>query len=241
MLTLFGLVLAVGIVVDDAIVVVENVERKIERGPVAARGGARHMDEVGAALIAIALVLSRGVHADGLHRRHHRPVLQQFAVTIATATIISAFNSLTLQPGAVRDPAEAARATHQQDSLLMRPVHAFFRLFNRAFDMLAATYARVVRARHRARWPSCWCVYALLLGAAVWLVMHTPTGFIPKMDRGYRHRLRCSCRTGASLQRTDEVVARANKIVLETPGVAHTSTYTGRSGDDRLQLDATSG
>ena len=227
MLTLFGLVLAVGIVVDDAIVVVENVERKLREGMSAAEAAHVTMNEVGAALIAIALVLTAVFIPTAFIGGITGMFYKQFAVTVATATIISAFNSLTLSPALcaiLLQPHE----DHRRDSLLMRPVHGFFRLFNWAFDIIAAVYARIVRAVI-AGWPVVLVVYAVLLGAAGWLVMHTPTGFIPKMDRGIV-TVSLQLPQGASLQRTDAVVRRANKIVLETPGVAHTSTYTGRSG-----------
>ena len=110
----------------------------------------------------------------------------------------------------------------------MRPVHAVFRLFNAAFDKLAAGYAQFVRFVIGAA-PAMLGLYALLLGSPAGCCMHAPTGFIPKMDRGII-TVSLQLPQGASLQRTDEVVRRANKLVLDTPGVAHTSTYTGRSG-----------
>jgi len=226
MLTLFGLVLAVGIVVDDAIVVVENVERKLREGMSAPEAAHVTMNEVGAALIAIALVLTAVFIPTAFIGGITGMFYKQFAVTVATATIISAFNSLTLSP-ALCAILLRPHAEHRRDGLLMRPVHAFFGLFNWAFDILAAAYARVVRAVI-AGWPVVLVVYAVLLGAAGWLVMHTPTGFIPKMDRGII-TVSLQLPQGASLQRTDEVVRRANAIVLATPGIAHTSTYSGRS------------
>ena len=126
MLTLFGLVLAVGIVVDDAIVVVENVERKLREGLSPPEAARVTMDEVGTALIAIALVLTAvfvpTAFLGGIAGQFYR----QFAVTVATATIISAFNSLTLSPALcalLLQPHDG----HAKESLLMRPVHAGFR------------------------------------------------------------------------------------------------------------------
>ncbi len=227
MLTLFGLVLAVGIVVDDAIVVVENVERKLREGLSPTEAARVTMTEVGTALIAIALVLTAVFIPTAFIGGITGLFYKQFAVTVATATIISAFNSLTLSP-ALCAILLRPHDGHEREGLVMRPVHGFFRLFNRAFDKLAAGYAAVVRAVIKAS-PVMLALYAALLAIAGWLVMHTPTGFIPKMDRGIIS-VSLQLPQGASLQRTDEVVRRANRIVLETPGIAHTSTYTGRSG-----------
>ncbi len=226
MLTLFGLVLAVGIVVDDAIVVVENVERKLAEGLSPTEATRVTMDEVGAALIAIALVLSAVFVPTAFIGGITGAFYRQFAVTVATATIISAFNSLTLSPALCAIPLRP-HAKHEKHQLLMRPVHAFFGAFNWAFDKLAASYARLVRGAIAIS-PLVLALYAGLLGIAGWLLVHTPTGFIPKMDRGII-TVSLQLPQGASLQRTDEVVRRANQIVLDTPGVAHTSTYTGRS------------
>jgi hydrophobe/amphiphile efflux-1 (HAE1) family protein len=227
MLTLFGLVLAVGIVVDDAIVVVENVERKLAEGLSPRQAARVTMDEVGAALIAIALVLSAVFVPTAFISGITGAFYRQFAVTVATATIISAFNSLTLSP-ALCAILLKPHTDDKHDSLLMWPLHAFFRLFNAAFDKLAVAYGSIVRGVI-ATAPVMLAIYAGLLGIGAWLLIHTPTGFIPKMDRGII-TVSLQLPQGASLQRTDEVVRRANKIVLETPGVAHTSTYTGRSG-----------
>ena len=227
MLTLFGLVLAVGIVVDDAIVVVENVERKLREGLKPVDAARVTMDEVGTALIAIALVLTAvfvpTAFLGGITGQFYR----QFAVTVATATVISAFNSLTLSPALcallLKPHDEQAKR-----SLLMRPVHAAFGAFNRGFDRMASGYSRLVR-RVTAASPLMLGLYAVLLAGAGWLLLHTPTGFIPKMDRGLLI-VSLQLPAGASLSRTDDVVRRANKMILETPGVAHTAAYAGRSG-----------
>ncbi|WP_072373029.1 multidrug efflux RND transporter permease subunit [Hyphomicrobium sp. NDB2Meth4] len=227
MLTLFGLVLAVGIVVDDAIVVVENVERKLAEGLSPLEASHVTMNEVGAALIAIALVLTAvfvpTAFIGGITGQFYR----QFAVTVATATIISAFNSLTLSP-ALCAILLKPHDDHAKDSLLMRPIHAAFRLFNRGFDLLAAGYAALIRKLISIS-ALMLGLYAALIGIAGWMLFHTPTGFIPKMDRGIII-VSLQLPQGASIARTDEVVQRANALVLATPGVAHTSSYTGRSG-----------
>lgn len=227
MLTLFGLVLAVGIVVDDAIVVVENVERKLKEGLTPEQAARVTMDEVGTALVAIAIVLSAvfipTAFVGGITGLFYR----QFAITVATATIISAFTSLTLSPALCA----ILLKTHVHDaheSLLMRPVHAFFRGFNRAFDWLAARYARLVRFLVRHTRPVL-ALYVLLIATAVWLVMVTPTGFIPAMDRGFVIAS-VQLPNGSALDRTDAVVKRLNNELLKVPGVAYMSSYAGRSG-----------
>jgi hydrophobe/amphiphile efflux-1 (HAE1) family protein len=232
MLTLFGLVLAVGIVVDDAIVVVENVERRLKEG-LSAREAARvSMDEVGTALIAIAIVLSAvfipTAFIGGITGQFYR----QFAVTIATATIISAFVSLTLSPAlaailfARHGPGEPG--TSALGHILMTPVRVFFRGFNIAFEAMAEGYSRLVRRLARVA-PLLLLPYVVLIGIALWLIQHTPTGFIPPLDRGIII-LSLQLPPGASLERTNEVTKRANELVLSTPGVAYTNVNVGRSG-----------
>ena len=227
MLTLFGLVLAVGIVVDDAIVVVENVERKLKEGLLPEEAARVTMDEVGTALIAIAIVLSAvfipTAFVGGITGLFYR----QFAITVATATVISAFTSLTLSP-ALCAILLKPHSHHAREGLLMRPVHAFFRGFNRAFDWLAARYAGLVRIIIR-RTGMMMALYLLLVAAAVWLVTVTPAGFIPAMDRGFVIAS-VQLPNGAALDRTDAIVKRLNRELLQVPGVAHMSSYTGRSG-----------
>ena len=226
MLTLFGLVLAVGIVVDDAIVVVENAERKLAQGLSPVEAARVTMDEVGTALIAIAIVLSAvfipTAFAGGITGQFYR----QFAVTIATATILSAFNSLTLSPAL----AAILLRPHGHDtpSLMMAPLTAFFNGFNKVFEALERAYAAFARGLIRA-WPVMLAVYAGLIALAVMMVTSTPTGFIPKMDRGILI-ISLQLPDGASLSRTDEVVRAASDIILKTPGIKATSAYSGRSG-----------
>ena len=226
MLTLFGLVLSVGIVVDDAIVVVENAERKLSEGMSPVEAARVTMDEVGTALIAIAIVLSAvfipTAFAGGITGQFYR----QFAVTIATATILSAFNSLTLSPALA---AILLRPhTHEQPGLLMRPVTAFFNGFNRLFIALENGYAALTRTLIRFS-PVILMVYAGLIAAAILMISSTPTGFIPKMDRGILI-VSLQLPDGASLSRTNDVVKAATEIIMNTPGIKATSGYAGRSG-----------
>ena len=226
MLTLFGLVLAVGIVVDDAIVVVENAERKLAEGLSPVEAARVTMDEVGTALIAIAIVLSAvfipTAFAGGITGQFYR----QFAVTIATATILSAFNSLTLSPALAAILLQPHG--HANPSLLMRPLTAFFNGFNRTFIALENGYAALARSLIRLS-PLVLLAYAGLIAAAVMIITSSPTGFIPKMDRGILI-VSLQLPDGASLSRTDDVVRRATDIILKTPGIKATSGYAGRSG-----------
>ncbi len=227
MLTLFGLVLAVGIVVDDAIVVVENVERKLKDGMRPIEAAKASMDEVGAALIAIALVLSAvfipTAFVTGITGQFYR----QFAVTIATATIISAFVSLTLSP-ALAAILFKPHDHHARRPLLLRPLDWFFGGFNWLFVRLENGYGKLVRGLAKV-WPVVLLGYAGLIGVAWWLLQQTPTGFIPTLDRGIMI-VSAQLPAGASLPRTDEIVRRANEIILTTPGVKHSAPSTGRNG-----------
>jgi hydrophobe/amphiphile efflux-1 (HAE1) family protein len=232
-LTLFGLVLSVGIVVDDAIVVVENIERRLRDGLSPMEAARATMDEVGAALIAIALVLTAVFVPAAFIGGITGAFFRQFAVTIATATVISAFVSLTLSPSmAARlfKPHLDADTAHPRtlSERLFSPVHAFFRGFNRAFDAIARGYGSLVRTMAWAS-PVMLLLYAGLIATAVWLVARTPTGFIPATDRGIVITA-LTLPAGASIDRTDAVVRQAQDIILSTPGYKHTSGYAGRSG-----------
>jgi hydrophobe/amphiphile efflux-1 (HAE1) family protein len=227
MLTLFGLVLSVGIVVDDAIVVVENVERKLKEGLAPLQAARVSMDEVGTALIAIALVLLAvfipTAFIGGITGQFYR----QFAVTIATATAISLLVSLTLSP-ALCAILFRAHSAHARRSLPMVPVHALFRLFDRAFDALARGYGGLVRGLARARKPVL-VAYVVLLAFGGWFVARQPTGFIPNLDRAILI-ISLQLPAGASLARTDAVVRQATEILLAEPGVKYSNAFTGRNG-----------
>ena len=231
MLTLFGLVLAVGIVVDDAIVVVENVERRLKEGLSPIEAARVSMDEVGTALIAIALVLSAvfipTAFVGGITGQFYR----QFAVTIATATLISAFVSLTLSPALAAilfKPHDEHAHDHTSIlGLLLKPVHLLFAGFNWLFERLENGYARLVRGLVRVA-PMVLLVYMGLIGCAVWLIQHTATGFITNLDRGIISTS-LLLPPGASLDRTNEILKRANEIILSTPGVKYTNVNVGRS------------
>ena len=226
-LSLFGLVLAIGIVVDDAIVVVENVERNIAGGLTPHEAAVRSMNEVGSALVAIALVLSAvfipTAFITGISGQFYR----QFALTIAGATIISCIVSLTLSPAMCALLLKPHDPRHR-DSWWERPIHGFFRGFNRWFDALARGYgwlsARVVRLA-----VVMLALYAGVLAFGLNEFRKTPQGFIPQLDRGFLI-VAAQLPAGAALSRTDAVMQRAVDIALQMPGVAHAVNIVGFNG-----------
>ena len=227
-LSLFGLVLAVGIVVDDAIVVVENVERNLRRGLTPREAAHRTMDEVGGALVAIALTLCAvfvpAAFISGISGQFFR----QFAVTIAASTVISCFVSLTLSPALC--------------ALLFRPhddhaprrrgpagwIAALFGGFNRGFEWLSDRYGRLTARFIRAS-VMMLALYAVLIGLTGWQFMRAPTGFIPEQDQGYLITV-LQLPPGASLDRTDAAVRKATDIILKTPGVKYAVPFAGFDG-----------
>jgi hydrophobe/amphiphile efflux-1 (HAE1) family protein len=226
-LSLFGLVLAIGIVVDDAIVVVENVERNLRRGLSPRDAAHETMDEVGGALVAIALVLSAvfipAAFIPGISGQFFR----QFAVTIAAATLISCFVSLTLSP-ALCAILFKPHQEHATPSRLARPFTAFFGRFNRGFDWLSAGYGNITRRLVRLS-AVVIAVYVGLLGLTAWQFSHAPTGFIPAQDQGYLITV-IQLPPGSSLGRTDEVVRRVTKELLQVPGVSSAAAFAGFDG-----------
>jgi len=228
MLTLFGLVLAIGIVVDDAIVVVENVERNLRLGMSPKEAARRTVDEVGGALVAIALVLTAvfipAAFVSGISGQFFR----QFAVTIAAATVISAFVSLTLSPALGAILLKPHQNGHERRPLLLRPMHAFFGGFNRAFDRLSSGYGALTRRFLRFT-VVLLVVYGGLIALTFWQFGRAPTGFIPEQDQGYLITV-IQLPPGSSLARTDAVVKQATRIILETDGVAHAVPFAGFDG-----------
>ena len=207
-LTLFGLVLAVGIVVDDAIVVVENVERHLARGLSRRDAALKTMEEVGGALVSIALVLCAVFVPTAFLGGITGQFFQQFAVTIAVATAISCFCSLTLSPALasqILTPHEEKRPSAAWN-IIARGWEWFTGLFNRGFDWLSHFYASLAGLviRHRV---AMLLVYVLLIGSAGWLLVTTPQGYIPAQDRGYVI-ISAQLPGAASLTRTTEIVRR---------------------------------
>jgi multidrug efflux pump len=227
-LSLFGLVLAIGIVVDDAIVVVENVERNIERGLKPVDAAFQAMREVTSPIIATALVLIAVFVPTAFISGLTGEFYSQFALTIAISTVISAFNSLTLSPAL---SALLLRPKGTPPDRLQRGIDFAFGWilgpFNRFFEGLSHRYVwlsgRVLRRSGIAI-----AVYAGLVGLA-WLGFSmTPRGFIPQQDKQYLVAF-AQLPEAATLDRTDSVIRRMDEIALAEPGVAHTVSFPGLS------------
>ncbi len=225
-LSLFGIVLAIGIVVDDAIVVVENVERNMALGFKPIEATERAMKEVSGPVISVALVLCAvfipTAFISGITGQFYR----QFALTIAVSTVISAFNSLTLSPAL---SALLLKDHHAKPDLLTRGINFvlgwFFRLFNKGFDLATSAYGRSVGVFCRRS-----AIMLLLYGGLLFFTgkvfQAVPSGFIPTQDKGY---LICFAQLpeGASLDRTQKVIAEAGRLAREVPGVKATVEFPG--------------
>jgi hydrophobe/amphiphile efflux-1 (HAE1) family protein len=231
-LSLFGLVLAIGIVVDDAIVVVENVERRLAEGLAPKEAAHQTMDEVGGALIAITAVLTAvflpTAFISGLQGTFYR----QFAITIAASTAISCFVSLTLSPALAALLLKPHTAHPEKPSLASRilgaPVRLFFRGFNAAFNGLSHGYAGLTG--RLIRLP---LILLLIYGGLLFLtydrLAKTPTGLIPQLDRTY-FITAFQLPPGSTLDRTDAVVRRASEIMITRPGVSDAVAFAGFDG-----------
>jgi hydrophobe/amphiphile efflux-1 (HAE1) family protein len=231
-LSLFGLVLAIGIVVDDAIVVVENVERNLESGMSPLQAARTSMDEVGAALIAIALVLCAvfvpTLFIGGLSGVFYK----QFAVTISAATVISLVVSLTLSPAlsaVLLRPHRPAPAGAYWRQLAERVSAAF----NRAFERFGSAYAHLT-ARLVAMPRRMMAAYAALIAltaAALWI---TPTGFIPQQDQAYFFTV-IQLPPGSATSRTDAVMKKVAERMLKIDGIKGTVMLSGFDGTSETQ------
>lgn len=230
-LTLLGLVLAVGIVVDDAIVVVENVERNLRNGLSPREAARRTMDEVGGALISIALVLCAvfipAAFLSGVSGAFYR----QFALTIAVATVISAFNSFTLSPAlsALLLKAHKPGESHGHGGKKWTQIgHRFADWFNTGFDRISERYGSLTG--RMVKRPLLWLgVYAVLIGLTVVLFVRVPGGFIPEQDQGYVI-VAYQLPPGASLERTDAVTKQVEAIASKVDGVLDVVSFPGFSG-----------
>lgn len=227
-LSLFGLVLAIGIVVDDAIVVVENVERNIALGYRPIEATQRAMREVTGPIIATALVLCAVFIPTAFISGISGQFYKQFAVTIAISTVISAFNSLTLSPALsailLRDhAAKKDLFTKLLDFLL----GWMFRPFNRFFDWSSRTYVKIVRRIIRFS-----AIALIVYGGMVWLTYQafqkTPTGFVPAQDKQYLIAF-AQLPDGASLDRTEKVIRQLSDIALKQSGVDNSIAFPGLS------------
>jgi multidrug efflux pump len=225
-LSLFGLVLAIGIVVDDAIVVVENVERNMALGFKPVEATERAMKEVSGPVIAVALVLCAvfipTAFISGITGQFYR----QFALTIAVSTVISAFNSLTLSPAL---SALLLKDHHAKPDWLTRGINLllgwFFKLFNRSFDLATKAYGRTVGVACR-RAVIMLLIYGGLLFLTGKVFQEVPSGFIPTQDKGYLMGF-AQLPEGASLERTQKVIAEAGRLAREVPGVKATVEFPG--------------
>src|SRR6516225_8616400 len=225
-LSLFGLVLAVGIVVDDAIVVVENVERNLRSGISPAEAAHRTMDEVGGALISIALTLCAVFVPSAFLSGISGLFFRQFAVTIAASTVISCFVSLTLSPALCAVLFKAHEASdHAHVGLARRLLSQALDRFNRGFEQLSFGYGSLTRRLVRAG-AIVLVVYVGLIGIAGVEFARTPTGFIPEQDQGYLISV-VQLPAGATLDRTEKVVRRGIDVILGTKGVEHVAPFAG--------------
>ena len=225
-LSLFGLVLAIGIVVDDAIVVVENVERNIEMGLSPRAAAHQAMREVSGPIIAIALVLCAVFVPMAFLSGVTGQFYKQFATTIAISTVISAINSLTLSPALA---AMLLKDHHAPKDRLTRIIDALFgwlfRPFNRFFQRSAHGYESLVGRTLRRR-GAVFGVYILLLAGAGFMFHTVPGGFIPTQDKLYLIG-GVKMPEGSSLARTDEVIRKMSEIGMQTEGVAYAVAFPG--------------
>jgi multidrug efflux pump len=227
-LSLFGMVLAIGIVVDDAIVVVENVERNIAAGLTPREATYRAMREVSGPIIAIALTLCAVfvplAFMTGLTGQFYK----QFAMTIAISTVISAFNSLTLSPAL---SAILLKGHHEKPDWLTRGMNRvfgrFFNWFNNMFGRASESYGVGVSGVIRRK-AGAMGVYALLVAATIGVSYLVPGGFVPAQDKQYLIGF-TQLPNGASLDRTDAVIRRMSDIALKEPGVQSAIAFPGLS------------
>ncbi len=227
-LSLFGLVLAIGIVVDDAIVVVENVERELRNGHSPHDAAFITMDEVGGALIAIALTLCAVFIPTAFISGISGQFYKQFALTIASATLISCLVSLTLSPAL----AALLFKPHMDDAHeprgLLAPVQRAANAFNRGFEWLSDRYGRLT-ARTVRSIGIVLVAYVVLIGVAGWRFAATPGGFIPAQDQGFLIGV-IQMPPGSTLERTDAVLRASVESGLKVKGVSHIVAVAGLDG-----------
>ena len=209
-LTMFGLVLAIGIVVDDAIVVVEAVQHHLEHGKEPVEATKLAMKEVSGPVVAIGLVLCAVFVPVAFMGGVTGQLYSQFALTIAVAVVFSVINALTLSPA-------LCALMLKKPTPGRGPIAKFFKLFNRSFDWLSTNYGGIVGSLARKATRSMLLLVVVLVG--IWIIgKFVPGGFIPDEDKGYLF-VAVELPEGASLQRTDEILKQVEGIVCNTPGV----------------------
>jgi hydrophobic/amphiphilic exporter-1 (mainly G- bacteria), HAE1 family len=219
-LSLFGLVLAIGLVVDDAIVVVEGVQRHIEEGMTPKDAARKAMDELSGPVIGIALVLASVFVPTAFIPGITGRLYQQFAVTIAISVVLSAFNALTLSPALAGMLLRRKKESHG-------PLQRFFNGFNRLFERTTERYVHSSGLLIRKS--------AMVLGllivfgaAALFFASHVPSSFLPDEDQGYLY-VNIQLPNSASLARTSAATAQVEKVLANTPGVEYASSVVGFS------------
>ncbi len=226
-LSLFGLVLAIGLVVDDAIVVVEAVEHHIEEGMSPKDAAFKAMDEVSSPVIAIALILSAvfvpTIFIPGITGQ----LYQQFAITIAISVILSAFNALTLSPA-------LAALLLKPKSETRGPLGMFFRWFNKSFGRATNGYVSTCHALIRKSGFSL-LFLAIIAGVGLLLGAKLPGSFVPDEDQGYLFAM-AQLPQASSLQRTGDVATKMEKMILSTPGVENCTTVVGLNLISSVQM-----
>ena len=227
-LSLFALVLAVGIVVDDAIVVVENVERNIKAGLNPRDAAFKTMDEVSGALIAIGLVLLAVFIPTAFVPGIPGEFFRQFAVTISAAAVISLLISLTLSPALAAMLLKPHVEHHGKRRGILAPLQIAGDKFNQGFDWLSDRYGRLTGRLVRTS-VVVLVLYAGLLGLTGWRLGDTPSGFIPEQDQGFLIGV-VQLPPGASLERTDAIVRKASAQLEATPGVDLVAGFAGMDG-----------
>ncbi|WP_395339649.1 efflux RND transporter permease subunit [Ningiella sp. W23] len=226
-LTLFGLVLAIGIVVDDAIVVVENMERNMQSGMNTRDAARKTMEEVGGALIGMGLVLFAvflpTAFMEGISGQFYR----QFGVTIAVATIISVAVSLTLSP-ALAKIMMRPHSDKREGAWYAKPINGFFGVFNKGLDWLSEKYASTVAALIKFS-ALALIIYVGLMAATAYLFTSVPSGFIPPQDKGY-FIVAIQLPNGYALSETDVITNQVTDILLNTDGISSAVAFTGFAG-----------
>ncbi|HET7441621.1 MAG TPA: multidrug efflux RND transporter permease subunit [Terriglobales bacterium] len=220
-LSLFGLVLAIGLVVDDAIVVVEAVEHHIEEGMTPKEASLKAMEEISGPVVGIALVLSAVFVPTAFIPGITGRLYQQFAITIAISVLLSAFNALSLSP------ALAALLLRPKEERSRGPLRRFFDWFNRAFERTTNSYVKICGALIR---KSAFAFLMLLIfgGAAAFFSGKVPSSFLPDEDQGYLY-VNLQLPSAASQERTERVARKIEAILKNTPGVESTTTVVGFS------------